>query len=131
MNRNPEAPPFSGWLQAYGSDTFLWGSPPETTDTKPPSHLMQNWIGIGIWIVMGAAIGLLMRAAISRPEEQPGHAQVIMLLGAFAAVIGGMLGVGIFHLFDPLALSIGGMAGAVAFSVLMTFIYRWGLRTLL
>ena len=92
---------------------------------------MQNWIGIAIWIVMGAAIGLLMRAAINRPEEQPGHAQVIMLLGAFAAVIGGMLGVGIFHLFDPLALSIGGMAGAEAFSVLMTFIYRWGLRTLI
>ena len=93
-----------GWLQACGSDTFLSGSLPETTDTNPPSHLMQNWIG---------------------------HAQVIMLLGAFAAVIGGMLGVGIFHLFDPLALSIGGMAGAVAFSVLMTFIYRWGLRTLI
>ena len=120
-----------GWLQACGSDTFLSGSLPETTDTNPPSHLMQNWIGIAIWIVMGAAIGLLMRAAINRPEEQPGHAQVIMLLGAFAAGLGGMLGVGSFHRFDPLALSIGGMAGAVAFSVLMTFIYRWGLRTLI
>ena len=92
---------------------------------------MQNWIGIDIWIIMGAAIGLMMRAAISRPEEQPGHAQVIMALGAFASVIGGMLGVGIFHLFDPLALSTGGMAGAVFFATLMTFIYRWGLRTLI
>ena len=46
-------------------------------------------------------------------------------------VIGGMLGVGTFHLFDPLALSVGGMAGAAIFAALMTFIYRWGLRTLI
>lgn len=92
---------------------------------------MQNWIGIAIWIVMGAGIGLAMRAIISRPEEQPGHAQVIAVLGAFAAVIGGMLGVGIFHLFDPLAISPGGMAGAAVFALMMTFTYRWGLRTLI
>lgn len=92
---------------------------------------MQNWIGIAIWIVMGAAIGLVMRALISRPEEQPGHAQVIAVLGAFASVIGGMLGVGIFHLFDPRALSIGEMASAAVFAGMMTFIYRWGLRTLI
>jgi hypothetical protein len=92
---------------------------------------MQNWIGIAIWIIMGSSIGLVMRAAISRPEEQPGHAQIIMALGAFAAVIGGMLGVGIFHLFEPLAISPGGMAGAAIFSIMMTFTYRWGLRTLI
>lgn len=92
---------------------------------------MQNWIGIAIWIIMGASIGLVMRAAIQRPEEQPGHAQIIMALGAFAAVIGGMLGVGIFHLFDPLAISMGGMGGAAVFAVLMTWVYRWGLRTLI
>lgn len=92
---------------------------------------MQNWIGIAIWIVMGASIGLLMRALISRPEEQPGHAQIIAVLGGFAAVIGGMLGVGTFHLFDPMAISVGGMAGAAIFAALMTFIYRWGLRTLI
>jgi hypothetical protein len=92
---------------------------------------MQNWIGIAIWIVMGAAIGLAMRAIINRPEEQPGHAIIIAVLGAFAAVIGGMLGVGSFHLFDPLAISIGGMAGAATFAALMTFVYRWGLRSLI
>jgi len=92
---------------------------------------MQNWIGIAIWIIMGASIGLVMRAVVSRPEEQPGHAQVIAALGAFAAVIGGMLGVGTFHLFEPLSLSPGGMGGALIFSVLMTFLYRWGLRTLI
>jgi hypothetical protein len=88
---------------------------------------MQNWIGIAIWILMGAGIGLLMRAIISRPEEQPGHAQIIAVLGAFAAVIGGMLGVGLFHLYEPLSLSVGGMAGAVVFAAAMTFVYRWGL----
>lgn len=92
---------------------------------------MQNWIGIAIWIVMGAAIGLVMRVLIDRPEEQPGHTQIIAVLGAFGALIGGMLGVGIFHLWEPVALSAGGMGGAVFLAVLMTFIYRWGLRTLI
>jgi uncharacterized transporter YbjL len=92
---------------------------------------MQNWIGIAIWIIMGSSIGLVMRAIISRPEEQPGHAQIIAVLGAFAAVIGGMLGVGTFHLYDPLAISVGGMAGAAIFAIMMTFLYRWGLRALI
>ena len=92
---------------------------------------MQNWIGIAIWIIMGASIGLLMKAVISRPEEQPGHTQIIAVLGAFGAVIGGMLGVGIFHLYEPLAISVGGMDGAASFATLMTFIYRWGLRALI
>jgi len=92
---------------------------------------MQNWIGVGIWIVMGAVIGLAMRALIERPEETPGHSVIIAVLGAFASVIGGMLGVGIVHLFDPVALSIGGMGGALFFATLMTFVYRWGLRTLI
>ena len=72
---------------------------------------MQNWIGVAIWIVMGAVIGLTMKALIKRPEETPGNAVVIAVLGSFAAVIGGMLGVGIFHLYDGLALSPGGMGG--------------------
>jgi len=92
---------------------------------------MQNWIGIAIWIVMGAVVGLVMKVMIQRPEETPGHTPVLMALGAFAAVIGGMLGVGILHLHEPLAISPGGMAGAAVFSVMMTFIYRWGLRTLI
>ncbi|MEQ1857975.1 MAG: hypothetical protein ABL963_16085 [Longimicrobiales bacterium] len=92
---------------------------------------MQNWIGIGIWIVMGGTIGLVMKAAISRPEETPGHTPVLVVLGAFSAVIGGMLGVGIFHLYEPLAISPGGMAGAAFFSASMTFVYRWGLRALI
>ncbi len=92
---------------------------------------MQNWIGIAIWILMGSSIGLVMKAVISRPEEQPGHVQIIAALGAFAAVIGGMLGVGLFHLYEPLFLSIGGMAGAFLFATLMTFVYRWGLRALI
>jgi len=92
---------------------------------------MQNWIGIAIWILMGSVIGLTMKATIKRPEETPGHTPVIAALGAFAAVIGGMLGVGTFHLFEPLAISVGGMAGAAIFSIMMTFVYRWGLRTLI
>lgn len=94
---------------------------------------MQNWIGIGIWIVMGAVIGLSMKVMIKRPEETPGHTPVLMALGGFASVIGGMLGVGIFNLYDspvPQALSPGGMGAAFAFAALCTFIYRWGVRGL-
>ncbi len=92
---------------------------------------MENWIGIGVWIVMGAFIALVMRAVIKRPEETPGHVPVLVLIGAFGAVIGGMLGVGIFEFDDPLALSAGGMAGAATFAVVMSFIYRWGIRGLI
>ena len=91
---------------------------------------MQNWIGIGIWIVMGAVIGLSMKVFIKRPEETPGHTVVLAVLGSFAAVIGGMLGVGIFHLYEPLAISPGGMAVGAGFAVLCTWIYRWGIRGL-
>ena len=65
---------------------------------------------------MGAAIALVVRVVIKRPEETPGHLPVLVTLGAFGAVVGGMLGVGIFEFDDPLALSTGGMVGAVTFS---------------
>lgn len=92
---------------------------------------MENWIGIGVWIVMGAFIALVMRTLIKRPEETPGHVPVLVVIGAFGAVIGGMLGVGIFEFDEPLALSAGGMAGAATFAVVMSFIYRWGIRGLI
>lgn len=92
---------------------------------------MENWIGIGVWIVMGAFIALVMRIAVKRPEETPGHVPVLVLIGVFGAVIGGMLGVGIFEFDDPLALSAGGMGGAVTFSIFMSFLYRWGIRGLI
>ena len=91
---------------------------------------MENWIGIGIWIVMGALAGLAMTAIIKRPEATTGHTTILVVLGAFAAVIGGMLGVGIFAFEDPLALSLGGIAGAAFLSILFTSIYRWGVRGL-
>ena len=92
---------------------------------------MENWIGVAVWIVMGAFIALVMRAAIRRPEETPGHVPVLVVIGAFGAVVGGMLGVGLFEFDDPLALSAGGMGGAATFAVVMSFIYRWGIRGLI
>ncbi len=91
----------------------------------------NNWIAVGVWIVMGAAIAFVMRIAIKRPEETPGHVPVLLVLGAFGAVIGGMLGVGIFEFDDPVAWSTGGIAGAATFAVVMSFIYRWGIRGLI
>ena len=92
---------------------------------------MENWIGIGVWIVMGGFIALVMRTLIKRPEETPGHVPVLMVIGALGAVIGGMLGVGLFEFNEPLALSAGGMAGAATFAGVMSFIYRWGIRGLI
>lgn len=92
---------------------------------------MENWIGIGVWIIIGAAMGFAMKAIIKRPEATPGHTRILVVLGAFAAVVGGMLGVGIFAFDDPLALSAGGMGGAVFLSALFTYIYRWGVRSLI
>jgi hypothetical protein len=91
---------------------------------------MENWIGIGVWIVMGSLIGSAMKAVIRRPEATAGHTAILVVLGAFAAVVGGMLGVGIFAFGDPRALSLGGLAGAVFLSLVFTFIYRWGIRGL-
>lgn len=92
---------------------------------------MENWIGIGVWIVMGGLIGLLMKAVIKRPEATAGHTAVLVTLGAFAAVVGGMLGVGILAFEDPLALSPGGMLGAAVLAAVFTYIYRWGSRGLI
>ena len=92
---------------------------------------MENWIGIGVWIAMGAIIALVMRITIKRPEETPGHVPVLVVIGAFGAVIGGMLGVGIFEFDDPVAFSTGGMAGAATLAVVMSFLYRWGIRGLI
>ncbi len=121
------------WLSPTASGRFagpekhMWKS----THSRGQWRDMQNWVGIAIWIVMGAVIGLTMKALIKRPEETQGHTVVLAVLGSFAAVIGGMLGVGIFHLYEPLALSAGGMAGGAVFSAMMTFVYRWGIRGLI
>ncbi len=91
---------------------------------------MENWIGVAVWIVMGGVIGLAMKVVVKRPDTTPGHSRLLFLLGAFAAVIGGMLGVGILEFDDPVALSPGGMAGAFALAALLTWVYRWGIKGL-
>ena len=53
-----------------------------------------------------------------------------MVLGAFSACVGGMLGVGLFEFYEPLAISAGGMGGAVFLAVLLTYVYRWGVKGL-
>ena len=92
---------------------------------------VQNWIGVAVWIVLGVLIGMGMKLLVKLPEETSGHAVILGVLGGFGALVGGMLGVGIFHLRNPVALSLGGMGGAVALALLMTWIYRWGTKGLI
>ena len=92
---------------------------------------MENWIGVGIWIVLGVLIAMVFKFAVKRPEETPGHTPILATIGAFGAVIGGMLGVGLGSFDDPTALSLAGMVGAVLLSALMSFLYRWGVRTMI
>jgi len=92
---------------------------------------VQNWIGVAVWIVLGALIGLGMKVIVKQQDETPGHVVVLATLGAFGALIGGMLGVGLFHLWDPKALSVGGMGGALVLATFMSWLYRWGIRGLI
>ncbi len=89
---------------------------------------MENWIGVAIWIVLGVTIGMVQKVVVRLPEESGGHSVVLGVLGAYSAVIGGMLGVGIASFYHPTALSLGGMGGAILFSGLMTWTYRWGVK---
>lgn len=90
---------------------------------------MENWIGIGVWIVLGAVVGLVMKALVKVPSTQPGHTPILVVLGCFAGVVGGMLGVGILEFSEPRSMSAGGMIGALFLSVLLTWTYRWGSKT--
>lgn len=97
--------------------------------SNPFSDLaMTNWIGVAIWILLGGVIGLSMKLFVRLEEETSGHGILLAILGALAAVIGGMLGVGIFQFYEPTALSLGGMAGAVFLAALFSFLYRWGVK---
>ncbi len=91
---------------------------------------MDNWIGVGVWIVLGAVVALTMKILVRRPSARPGHTVLLVSFGAFGAVIGGMLGVGLFQFGDPKALSTGGMIGALFLSCLMTWTYRWGSKSI-
>ncbi len=91
---------------------------------------MENWIGVAVWIVIGVVIGLAMQVIVKHPGTRPGHTRILCVLGAFGSVVGGMLGVGIFEFYDPVALSWGGMAGAMGLAGLITWLYRWGVTAL-
>lgn len=89
---------------------------------------MENWVGVGLWIILGAAVGLAMKILIKLPATDRGHDVLLAVLGAFGAVIGGMLGVGILSFRDPVALSPGGFLGALLFSAFSAAVYRWGAK---
>ncbi len=92
---------------------------------------MENWIGVAVWIVIGAVVALAMTVVVKLKHTTAGHTIVLVVLGMFGAVVGGMLGVGIAEFHGPgipPALSLGGMTGAVVLSGFIAWVYRWGIR---
>ena len=76
----------------------------------------------------GAGPGRDKRPAAAGPKEEVVR---VLAAAAFGAVVGGMLGVGIFEFGDERALSAGGMIGALALSILMSWTYRWGSKSVI
>lgn len=91
----------------------------------------MNWIGAGVWLAIGVALGLLVKAAVKRPEaDTAGDTLLLAVLAAIGAAVGGMLGVGLFHFHDPQALQPGGLGGAAVLGLATALLYRWGIRGL-
>ncbi len=77
--------------------------------------------GFLIWLALGVAAGLLVRAVYRGPTTT---AFLSIFFGVAGAFIGGMLGVAPYVTHDPTPLRFGGLVGAVLGALLFPFIYH-------
>lgn len=77
--------------------------------------------GILIWLVIGVAAALLIRARYRGPTTTP---FIAVCFGMFGALIGGMLGVAGYVTHDPDPLRIGGLIGTVLGAILFSWMYH-------
>lgn len=78
-------------------------------------------IGFAIWLAIGIAAGLLVRAAYRGPTTT---AFLSMFFGVAGTFIGGMLGVAPYVTHAPTPLRFGALVGAVVGGLLFPFIYH-------
>ena len=95
----------------------------------------NDWFQSGYIVALGllALVALVLFVVQELQTDAPAVSLGVLKDRSFssATVIGGMLGVGIGEFFDPRALSVGGMTGAVIFAVFFSWLYRWGSRALI
>lgn len=77
--------------------------------------------GFAIWLAIGVAAGLLVRAVYRGPTTT---AFLSMFFGVAGVFIGGMLGVAPYVAHDPTPLRFGALVGAVLGALLFPFIYH-------
>lgn len=77
--------------------------------------------GFLIWLAVGVAAGLLVRAVYRGPTTT---AFLSMFFGVAGTFIGGMLGVAPYVAHAPTPLRFGALAGAVVGGLLFPFIYH-------
>jgi uncharacterized membrane protein YeaQ/YmgE (transglycosylase-associated protein family) len=78
-------------------------------------------VGFLVWIAIGVAGGLILRAAYRGPATT---AALTLAFGVFGAFIGGMLGASAYIFHDPNPLRVGALIGAVLGALFFTFVYN-------
>ena len=81
--------------------------------------------GLAIWLVIGLAIGFLMRMFYRNALTEP---ILTVTFGVFGAFIGGMLGTSPYIHHDPSPWRLGGMLGALMGSLFFSFLYHFATR---
>jgi uncharacterized membrane protein YeaQ/YmgE (transglycosylase-associated protein family) len=82
---------------------------------------MTYVIGFVIWLVVGIAAGVVVRAVYRGPTTTVVLAQFFAICGAF---VGGMLGVSPYVTHDPSPMRFGGLLGAVLGAILFSYAYN-------
>ena len=86
---------------------------------------MEFVFGLGVWLVIGIAMGLAVRV-LYRAAATDGT--ITIVLAIFGAFIGGMLGTSPYIHHNAVPLRFGGLLGAVLGSLLSAFIYHYAAR---
>lgn len=81
--------------------------------------------GFLIWLALGVAAGLVLRAVYHGPTTT---AFLSIFFGVAGAFIGGMLGVAPYVAHAPTPLRFGGLLGAVLGALLFPFVYHFVAR---
>jgi uncharacterized membrane protein YeaQ/YmgE (transglycosylase-associated protein family) len=86
---------------------------------------MNYFAGLGVWLVIGLAAGVLIRVLYRTALTVP---ILTVTFGVFGAFIGGMLGTSPYIHHDPSPWRFGGLLGAVVGSLFFAGLYHFMTR---